>query len=291
AAQHLSFSKPWLRIIVVGVGGKSGKRCEVRGRPFPNITDHLPAAECAVATRASRNIERTVERKVEICMIARRQHLAPGPNSFGLRETPSSGARFADPCRLPLGFCRQPALCPAAPGSGFVPVYKHDGGIQLQILRSVVAPPPPHAVRFWLPVNGTLGALVLTPGPAGIAPKFPNAIATCLNERRKLPIGDRGARDPEWFELDWVRPLLVIENETIGLCSAKSPRAARHFGIARQGAGRRRRAFAQSGRRRIGQRFPHVSQRFDVHVLVADGQFVEIGRMNWKIVAREMLAL
>src|SRR5262249_53673869 len=131
-------------------------------------------------------------------MIVRRRDLAPRPNSFDLGETSSPGARFADRRRLPLGFCRQPAPRPAAPGIGFVPVYKDNRGIQPQILRSVVAPPPPYAVRLWLPVNGPLGALALTPRPAGVAPKYSNAIATCFDERSELPIGNRGARNPEW---------------------------------------------------------------------------------------------
>src|SRR4029077_11317347 len=127
---------------------------------------------------------------------------------------------------------------------GFVPVYKDNGGIQLQSLRLVIAPPPPDAVRFWLPVNGMLGALTLTPRPAGVAPKFPKAVAACFEERGELPIGDRGARDPEGFNLTLVRPFLVIDNETLVLCSAKPPDAARHLGIARQGAGGGRWAFA-----------------------------------------------
>src|SRR6476620_8210248 len=70
-AQYLSSSKPRLRIVFIGVGAKSGKRREVGGRPLPNISDHLPATECTVAARASRNIKRSIERKVEIGTIAR----------------------------------------------------------------------------------------------------------------------------------------------------------------------------------------------------------------------------
>src|SRR5262249_30228899 len=206
-------------------------------------------------------------------------------------EPPFPDDRLTDCRGLPLAFGRQPALRPAAPGVRLVPAYKHNGAIQLESLRAVVALPRPYAVCLWLPVNGTLGAPALTPRPAGFAQKFSKAITACLDELSKVPIGNRGARDPEWLELNLVRPLLVIENETFGFCSSKSPPPAGHFGITRQGTGGRRGALTQSGRRRKSQRLSHVGQRFDVHVLVTDRQFVEIVRMIRKIVSGEMLAL
>src|SRR5262249_14257231 len=144
AAQHFSFPKPWLRIILVGVGCKSWERGEVGGRPFPDITDHLPAAECAVATRASRNIHRSIERKIQICMIAGWHYLAPGPCSLHLGKPSLPDDRFAERRGLPLDFGRQPALGPAAPGVRFEPAYKHNGGIQLEFFRAVVATPLPY---------------------------------------------------------------------------------------------------------------------------------------------------
>src|ERR1051326_1873996 len=49
AAQYLSRAEPRLRIILIRIGDKAGKRRKVGGRPFPDIADHLPAAERAVA--------------------------------------------------------------------------------------------------------------------------------------------------------------------------------------------------------------------------------------------------
>ena len=69
------------------------------------------------------------------------------------------------------------------------------------------------------------------------------------------------------------------------------PRPARHVGIAAQRPGRFRDRLTQSGGRRVSQSLPHVGQRFDMHVLVSDRQFIEITDVIGNIAARELLAL
>src|SRR5436190_1855123 len=64
AAQYLARAEPGLRVVRVRIGGKPGERQKVRRRPFPDVADHLPAAEGAVALGARRNIDRPVEGKV-----------------------------------------------------------------------------------------------------------------------------------------------------------------------------------------------------------------------------------
>ena len=48
---------------------------------------------------------------------------------------------------------------------------------------------------------------------------------------------------------------------------------------------------AKIPRRRIGKCFAHIGQRFDVHVLVTDRQFIEITGVLGKIGAAELFAL
>src|SRR5262249_54681298 len=177
---------------------KSRKGCEVGGRPFPYVADHLPATKGAVATGAGGDIKRSVEGKVEIGVIARRRGLAPRPSAFRVGEMPSRRVGFADCGGLPLGFGREATLCPPAPSLGFEPFYKEAWGTRVQSLLRAVAPPPHYPVYFWLQVKGALGAVPLTPGPAGVAPKFPNTVTASFDEGGVLTIADWGARDPEW---------------------------------------------------------------------------------------------
>src|SRR5262249_1767148 len=96
AAQYLAFSKPRLRVVLVRVGNKSLKGCGVGGRPLPKFSNLLPAPEGAVAAGASRYIDWSIVRKIEICMLARRLRPTPGPNSLNFREPPAPGAGLAD---------------------------------------------------------------------------------------------------------------------------------------------------------------------------------------------------
>src|SRR5262249_46883896 len=57
AAQDLARSEPGLRVVLVGIGGEAGERQEIRRRPFPDIADHLAAAEGAVAGRQRGDID------------------------------------------------------------------------------------------------------------------------------------------------------------------------------------------------------------------------------------------
>ena len=161
ATQHFSSSKPWLGIILVGVSGKSGKRCEVGGCPFPNITEHLSAAECAVACRAGGNVERGVEGKVEIGMLARRCGAAPRPSPLHPGKTAAFGARLTEGRRFPFHLGRQSAPRPAAPCLGLVPVDERNRRVRSKRHGPIIAAPRPGAIRFRLPVDWTFGTNTL----------------------------------------------------------------------------------------------------------------------------------
>ena len=66
ATEHLVIPKPGLGIFLVRAGDKPRIRTEVARRPFPYIADHLPASEGAVAVGARRDIERSVDREIEV---------------------------------------------------------------------------------------------------------------------------------------------------------------------------------------------------------------------------------
>src|SRR6516165_2814684 len=146
AAQYLAFAEPGLRIVLVRIRSKSRKRHEVRRRPFPDIADHLPAAEGAVALGVSRDIERSVKSKIQIRVLMRWRGSAPGPRPLHLGKTIAISAWLANCRRLPLRLGGQPALRPATPGLGFVPVDENNRSVGRKNLGAVVAAPCPHTV-------------------------------------------------------------------------------------------------------------------------------------------------
>src|SRR6266568_9219370 len=169
-------------------------------------------------------------------MMAARCGIAPGPLPFHIGKTAAVRIRLADRRRFPFSLGGQPTLGPAAPSLRFVPVDENNGSVRRQNLSAVVTPPSPHPVRFRLPINRALGTLA--PRPAGGAPEFPRAITACLDERRIFAIGDRRTRDAEGVQLDRVRPLLVVEDESFGAGSAEQPCSAGHVSVVtRQSAG------------------------------------------------------
>src|SRR5260370_6757838 len=159
------------------------------------------------------------------CGIAR-CGIAPGPLPFHIGKPAAVRIRLADRRRFPFGLGGQPPLGPAAPSLRFVPVDENNGSVRRQNLGAVVTPPGPHPVRFRLPINRALGTLAFAPRPAAGAPELPRAITACLDERRIIAIGDRRARDAEGVQLDRVRPLLVVEDESFGAGSAEPPCSA-----------------------------------------------------------------
>src|SRR5262245_54597486 len=66
AAQRLVSSKPGLRVFLVRIGNETGKGHEIVGRPLPNVADHLPAAEWAVAGGKRAYVRALEPRGVEI---------------------------------------------------------------------------------------------------------------------------------------------------------------------------------------------------------------------------------
>src|SRR5262249_22557440 len=152
AAQYLPRAEPWLRIVFIRVSSEARKRREVRGCPFPHIPDHLPATEGAVALRTSRNVERSVKRKIQIRLLTCRCVAVPRPRPLHPGEAVAVGAWFANRSRLPLHLGRQSAPGPAAPGLGLVPVDENNRGIWSEDFGAIIPAPGPGTIRFRLPV-------------------------------------------------------------------------------------------------------------------------------------------
>jgi len=139
AAQHLSRAEPWLRIVAVGIWRKSWKWREVRAGPFPNIANHLPATKGALAARASRNICRAVEGKVQIRMMAARCGIAPRPPPFHTRKTAAVRIRLTDRRRFPFGLGRR---CRASSPSTGQMTDRRSGGVFALELHAAGLPIP-----------------------------------------------------------------------------------------------------------------------------------------------------
>src|SRR5262249_43378701 len=191
-AQHLARVEPRLRIILVWIRGEARERHEIRGRPFPDIADHLPASEGAVAGSAGSDIERTVEGEIEVGACAVRRRLAPGPAALAIGQAGAVRARFADSRGFPFGLGRKPALGPVPPGLRLVPVAEGPRRLRRQFIGFVVAAPRPAAVVFFKPVTRLLGGEALAPGPARRAPEFPSAIAAAVYESGEFGVRDGG---------------------------------------------------------------------------------------------------
>ena len=224
-------------------------------------------------------------------MLARRCGAAPRPGPLDPGEAAAVGARLANRRRLPLRLGRQSAPSKAALSLGLVPVDENNRSVRSEKFGAIVPAPRPDAVGFRLPVYRTFSTLTFSPCPAVIAPKFTNAVTASLNKRCKFAIRDRRASNAERVQFDFVRPFLVIKDKPLSAHGAEPPGTARHFGITRQRPGGSRRMIAKIPRRRVGERFAHVGQCFDVHVLVTDRQFVEIAGGLRKVGAGKLIAL
>src|SRR5215467_8712469 len=67
AAQHLALAaKPRFGIFFIRIRDETGVRQEVRRRPFPDIADHLPAPERAVARRQSADRDGLVASRIQM---------------------------------------------------------------------------------------------------------------------------------------------------------------------------------------------------------------------------------
>src|SRR5207248_7759812 len=97
-------------------------------------------------------------------------------------------------------------------------------------------------------------------------------------ESGKFGVGDRRFGDPEWRDLDRMRPLFIVEDETIRGSRAELPFPTRHIDIACQCAGTISCWIAETLRARIAERLSRIGKRLDVHILVANGKVVEVVR-------------
>jgi len=87
AAQHLACAELRLRIVRVGIGRELREEQEIRRRPFPDVADHLPAAERAVGLGAGGDVDWPVESMVQIVTGGRGRRIAQGYR----RRTPAIG--------------------------------------------------------------------------------------------------------------------------------------------------------------------------------------------------------
>src|SRR5262249_15251697 len=109
-----------LGVFLVRVANEPRIGLERIGDPLPDVSDHLPAAEGAIACRERSHVHRSPDAIVKVGLLGARRRIAPGAAALG------SGPGV-EACRhLPFGLARQPAVRPLAEGLGLPPAHASD---------------------------------------------------------------------------------------------------------------------------------------------------------------------
>ena len=157
------------------------------------------------------------------------------------------------------------------------------GPVRLQGRPGVVMPALP-GVAFLAPIDRMFRFRAGAPAPALVVPASLFAIAPLIHEAGEFGLGHRGAGHAEGGHGDRMAPFLVVEGEGLIPGRAQQELAAwnLHIAFQRPGAGQAGchgsgRRIAAQGRRGIAQGLAGVGEGLVVHVLVVDGQQVQIG--------------
>ena len=103
------------RVLLVRVGDEAGVGQEVARRPLPDVADHLPAAEGAVARGQRADVDAAAAPAVEVGAVGRRAARRPTGSAACGREPPSGPARRRPPSPT------RPRSAAAGPPSGSRP--------------------------------------------------------------------------------------------------------------------------------------------------------------------------
>src|SRR5713101_9715956 len=115
AAQDFVRAKPGLGVFLVGINHKSRIRAEIAARPLPDITDHLAAAEGAIASSTLAHIHCTQRAPTQVGAIRRWWIVSPWEATLDLGK-PSAGRGLGGGRDLPFRLVRKPPASPPAVG-------------------------------------------------------------------------------------------------------------------------------------------------------------------------------
>jgi hypothetical protein len=264
APKHLVRAEPRLGVFPVGVWYKSWVRTERRRRPLPDVTEKLAAAAAPRALRVrSDNCGRVT---FQVRPLGRWAIAAPGRRRLW-------NSRAIARRELPLGFGRKPAAHEATEGFRLVPVHVNDRLLGRKRPPSIKPVRAPNALAL-VPIARRRERI--PPRPTLIAPPFAPVVAARIDEVSELTVSDRFASEEKRTQLDFVRPLFVIEHEASAGRSTQQKNTAGELGVAaRRRGGRVYRNRDQRGRR-IAERLARVMKRLRVHVLVAGSKLREV---------------
>src|SRR5205823_15096536 len=202
ALEYVLLAEMRLGVFLVGIAGESRIRLKRVGDPFPDVADHLPAADRTVAVGQRAHVDRPTGEEVEVRALAGRGRVAPGEAMI------SSGRGIEGGRHLPFHLGGQPPPRPAAERLRLVPVHVHDRLPGIERHEQIEPPLEPAATPLLAPEERMLGPLAPAPVPAAPAPPFAPPIAAVVDEGLELRVGDGRRGDPERLDLDGMRPLL-----------------------------------------------------------------------------------
>src|SRR5207247_10908955 len=126
-----------LGVFLVGIAGEPRIRLERVGDPFPDVADHLPAADRTVAAGQRADVDGSTSEVVEVRALGLRRCLAPGEAMLTSRRGIESGRH------LPFRLGRQPPPRPTAERLRLVPVHVHYRMPGIERDEQIDSPPAP----------------------------------------------------------------------------------------------------------------------------------------------------
>ena len=151
--QNFSGSKPRFGKLLVQVNLESRIRKKIAARPFPHVSNHLPAAEGAVALWKGVHVDAPHPIPIQVCPRRHRRLVAPGETSFLGRKSLTVWLRFRGGSNLPLNFGWESTPCPTTIRFSLIPVDVDDRKVRFEWHPFVKMPTQPAAVRVTLPVD------------------------------------------------------------------------------------------------------------------------------------------
>jgi hypothetical protein len=284
--------EPRLGVVLVRVGDKAREGAEVVRAPFPEVPDHLPQPERAVAVREGCNVHHVEQTPVQVGVARRGRLVSPGIEPHAGCYAPRVPRGLGRGGQLPLRLGRQAASGPAAVGLGLVPVDVDYGLVRGQRLDPVEVAAVPLTVSL-RPVDGVLSAGVDAPVPALLAPHLALSVPPVVHEGGELLVGYGGAGHLEGSHLYEMRPLLVVEDEGHVLCGAEHELAARDLRVSLQRTARlifqEPRVIVRDRGRGQTVRLAGVGERLAVHVLVEGGELDKVLQLLGRSLAPQAL--
>src|SRR5262249_4448721 len=152
------------------IGRKWGRR------PFPDVAEHLAAAEGAVPGGERADVDAACGAAAEVRARRVDGRLAPRVRPLPRRQRAAGSVGLAGGGDLPFGLGRETPAGPARVGLGLEGVHVEDGAVGLEREPAIEGAPLP-AVGAAPPVDGRPGVRALAPRPAVVAPQLAPAVA------------------------------------------------------------------------------------------------------------------